>query len=64
MMRAVMCVVSMLFLRSDNRDPYHQDPAGFEFQIRNTLNFLFETGYLVSPPVGSTNGPHFSATST
>ena len=32
-----------------NRDPYHQDPTGFEFKIRNTPNYLFETGYLVSP---------------
>lgn len=28
-----------------NRDPYHQDPTGFNFQIRNSPNFLFEAGY-------------------
>lgn len=32
-----------------NRDPYNQDPTGFHFQIRDTPNFLFETGYLVHP---------------
>ena len=37
-----------------NRDPYHQDPTGFEFQIRHTRNFLFEAGYLVCPPDGNT----------
>jgi hypothetical protein len=37
-----------------NRDPYHQDPTGFEFQIRDTPNFLFEAGYLVCPPDGNT----------
>jgi porin len=35
---------------SGNRDPYHQDPNGFGFAIRNTPDFLFETGYLVDPP--------------
>ena len=28
-----------------NRDPYNQDPTGFHFKIRDTPNFLFETGY-------------------
>ena len=37
-----------------NRDPYHQDPTGFEFKIRDTPNYLFETGYLVSPEDGIT----------
>ena len=32
-----------------NRNPYNQDPTGFHFQIRDTPNFLFETGYLVHP---------------
>jgi porin len=31
---------------SGNRDPYHQDPSGFHFAIRNSPNFLFEAGYL------------------
>lgn len=39
---------------SGNRDPYHQDPTGFEFKIRNTPDFLFETGYLVDPPEDNT----------
>src|SRR4029453_1261196 len=30
---------------SGNRDPYHQDPTGTNFTIRNSANFLFETGY-------------------
>ena len=37
-----------------NRDPYHQDPTGFEFKIRDTPDYLFETGYLVSPDDGIT----------
>jgi len=37
-----------------NRDPYRQDPTGLGFQIRDTPNFLFETGYLVSPPDSNT----------
>ena len=37
-----------------NRDPYHQDATGFEFKIRDTPNYLFETGYLVSPQDGMT----------
>lgn len=32
-----------------NRDPYRQDPNGFHFQIRDSPDFLFETGYLVHP---------------
>jgi len=28
---------------------HNQDPTGFHFQIRDTPNFLFETGYLVHP---------------
>ena len=35
-----------------NRDPYHQDPTGFHFAIRDTPNFLFEAGYLVNPSDG------------
>jgi carbohydrate-selective porin OprB len=29
-----------------NRNPYQQDPTGTNFAIRNTPNFLFESGYL------------------
>jgi Carbohydrate-selective porin, OprB family len=29
-----------------NRNPYQQDPTGTNFQIRDTPDFLFETGYL------------------
>ena len=32
-----------------NRDPYHEDPTGFHFAIRDTPNFLFEAGYLLHP---------------
>src|SRR5215469_10345720 len=35
-----------------NRDPYHQDPTGFNFQIRDTPDFLFEAGYLLHPSDG------------
>src|SRR5690242_9356437 len=38
---------------SGNRDPYHQDPTGFHFAIRNSPDFLFEAGYLVNPPADS-----------
>jgi carbohydrate-selective porin OprB len=34
---------------SGNRDPYHQDPTGFHFAIRDSPNFLFEAGYLLHP---------------
>jgi porin len=37
-----------------NKDPYHQDPTGFEFKIRDTPVYLFETGYLVSPAEDAT----------
>jgi porin len=37
---------------SANRDPYHQDPTGFEFKIRNTPDYQFEAGYVVSPEDG------------
>jgi porin len=30
---------------SGNRDPYHQDPTGFHFEIRNSPVFAFETGF-------------------
>src|SRR5246127_1177984 len=36
-----------------NRNPYQQDPTGTNFQIRDTPDFLFETGYLVHPPDGT-----------
>jgi len=36
-----------------NRDPYHQDPTGTNFQIRDTPDFLFEGGYLVHPSDGT-----------
>src|SRR5262249_12503401 len=36
-----------------NRDPYHQDPTGTNFQIRDTPDFLFEAGYLVHPSEGT-----------
>ena len=40
-----------------NRDPYHQDPTGFHFAIRDTPNFLFEVGYLLHPdPDGANAG--------
>lgn len=32
-----------------NRNPYKQDTTGFNFQIRNSPNFLFEVGYFVHP---------------
>lgn len=32
-----------------NRNPYKQDTTGFNFQIRNSPNFLFEVGYRVHP---------------
>ena len=35
---------------SGNRDPYHQDPTGTNFEIKNSANFLFEAGYLLHPP--------------
>ncbi len=35
---------------SGNRDPYHQDPTGTNFEIVNSANFLFEAGYLLHPP--------------
>jgi len=35
---------------SGNRDPYHQDPTGTNFEIQNSPNFLFEAGYLLHPP--------------
>lgn len=38
---------------SGNRNPYEQDPTGFHFQIRDTPDFLFETGYLVHPSDGN-----------
>jgi porin len=34
---------------SGNRDPYHQDPTGTNFAIKNSANFLFEAGYLLHP---------------
>ncbi|HET6930219.1 MAG TPA: carbohydrate porin [Candidatus Acidoferrum sp.] len=35
---------------SGNRDPYHQDPTGTNFEIKNSATFLFEAGYLLHPP--------------
>lgn len=37
-----------------NRNPYKQDATGFHFQIRDTPNFLFETGYRTGGVPGST----------
>jgi carbohydrate-selective porin OprB len=37
---------------SGNRDPYNEDPTGFHFAIRDSPNFLFEAGYVVSPDNG------------
>lgn len=37
---------------SGNRDPYREDASGFHFAIRNSTNFLFEAGYVVSPENG------------
>jgi len=41
---------------SGNRDPYHQDPTGTNFEIKNSANFLFEAGYLLHPPDDGTSG--------
>jgi|HubBroStandDraft_2_1064218.scaffolds.fasta_scaffold24448_4 porin len=35
-----------------NRNPYQQDPTGTNFQISDTPDFLFETGYLLNQPDG------------
>ncbi|HXH66372.1 MAG TPA: carbohydrate porin [Candidatus Limnocylindrales bacterium] len=42
---------------SGNRDPYHQDPTGTNFTIKDSANFLFEAGYLLHPPDDGTSGP-------
>lgn len=47
---------------SGNRDPYHQDPTGTNFEIKNSPNFLFEAGYLLHPPGDDTAGPSGAAT--
>jgi porin len=44
-------------IMAGNRDPYHQDPTGTNFQIRDTPDFLFEAGYLVHPPDGNLVNP-------
>jgi porin len=46
-------------VQAGNRDPYHQDPTGFHFQIRDTPDFLFEAGYRVHPedPTRSAGSP-------
>ena len=36
-----------------NRNPYQDDPTGTHFQIRDSPDFLFETGYLVHPSDGT-----------
>jgi porin len=41
---------------SGNRDPYHQDPTGTNFTIKDSPNFLFEAGYLLHPPDDGTSG--------
>ena len=41
---------------SGNRDPYHQDPTGTNFEIKNSANFLFEAGYLLHPADDGTSG--------
>jgi len=41
---------------SGNRDPYHQDPTGTNFEIINSPNFLFEAGYLLHPPDDGSSG--------
>ena len=46
---------------SGNRDPYHQDPTGTNFEITNSANFLFEAGYLVHPPDDATSAPSGAA---
>jgi porin len=46
---------------SGNRDPYHQDPTGTNFEIKNSPNFLFEAGYLLHPPDDSISGSAGSA---
>jgi len=40
-------------IMAGNRDPYHQDPTGTNFQIRDTPDFLFEASYMVHPPDGN-----------
>jgi porin len=57
---------------SGNRNPYQQDPTGTNFAIRNSANFLFETGYLwgvnrcwpaeVGPPPPDCTVPPVAAT--
>jgi carbohydrate-selective porin OprB len=50
---------------SGNRDPYHQDPTGTNFEIKNSPNFLFEAGYLLHPPEdGTSSSAGFTATKT
>jgi porin len=44
-----------------NRDPYHQDPTGTNFMIKDSANFLFEAGYLLHPPEDGTSGSTGSA---
>ena len=46
---------------SGNRDPYHQDPTGTNFEIKNSANFLFEAGYLLHPPDDGASGPSGAA---
>jgi porin len=46
---------------SGNRDPYHQDPTGTNFEIQDSPNFLFEAGYLLHPPDDGTAGSASSA---
>jgi carbohydrate-selective porin OprB len=33
-----------------NRDPFHDDPNGFHFAVRDAPDFLFETGYRIHAP--------------
>jgi porin len=40
-----------------NRDPYGEDPNGFHFAIRDTPDFLFETGYRVDSPQSKAGHP-------
>jgi carbohydrate-selective porin OprB len=48
---------------SGNRDPYHQDPTGTNFEIINSPNFLFEAGYLLHPTDdGTPSAPGTAAT--
>jgi porin len=43
---------------SGNRNPYQQDTNGFHFQIRDSPDFVFETGFTRDMPDASGHVPH------